>query len=264
MAAGLTAFAGVDVAAAGKTVVPDGNDRPGRLDIRSASQAHGRDRVKHRIMTFANWPTSLLGPSTSNFFLLEISTDSDPAAERVVIVFSRPSGMVALVFRGGGSFLGRTDASRPNRHTVTIVMREALLGNPAGYRWQAAAFFRGPGGCRGGCTDRAPDGSGRVLHDLRAPSVSFPQPPSPAATNPYNLEFTVGDAGGSGLAFWRLEQRDDGAVAWTLVDDDSTVGPQSVSFLAAAPGDIDEFRVVAVDEHGNRTFSPIREVMAPP
>ena len=258
----LTALAGLDVAAAGTSSISDPNDRPGKLDIRSASQGHAGTKVKHTITTFGNWPKGLLGPRTPNFLLLEISTDSDPAPERAVVIFSTPGRMVAGVFTGRGNFLGRAAASHPNGHTVVVVIRRALLGSPAGYRWQAFAYFEGANTCGGGCLDRAPNAS-RVLHDLRKPTVSFPQPPSPATTS-YNLEFTVGDSGGSGLAFWRLEQRDDGATAWTLLDDGLTTGLQSVPFTAGGPNEIDEFRVVAEDMHGNRTVSPVREVMAPP
>jgi hypothetical protein len=95
------------------------------------------------------------------------------------------------------------------------------------------------------------------------PTVSFPQPPPPVSTT-YNLDFTVGDVGGSGLAFWRLEQREPGTAPWALVEPGTAPGAHSVSFTAALPGDTDEFRVVAQDRHGNRTVSPIRQVTAPP
>jgi len=258
----LAGLVAVDVAAAGTNTILDGNDRPGPLDIRSASQGHAGDRVKHTIRTFANWPKALLGPNTPNLVVLEISTDSDQAPERVVLIFSTPGRMAAGVFTRNGNFLGRADASHPNGHTVGVVIRRSLLGNPAGYRWQAFSIFGSSNRCRSGCVDGAPNGSNQVLHDLRDPTVAFPQPPSPAASTMYNLDFTVGDTGGSGLAFWRLQQRDDGATAWTTVDEQSTTGPQSVLFAADMSGDIDEFRVVAEDRHGNRTVSPIREVTA--
>ncbi len=257
VAVALTTLVGVEVAAAGTNTVSDPNDRPGRLDIRSASQGHAGDKVKHVITTFGRWPTALLGPRTPNFFLLEISTDQ--ASERIVVIFSSPHRIRALVFHSNGNLLGRADASRPNRRSVQVKIRRGLLGNPAGYFWRAVAFFRGPG-CGGGCTDRA----GRVLHDIRAPAVSFPQPTSPATTNPYNLDFTVGDSGESGLASWRLEHRLMGTTTWTLVNEGLTSGPRSEPFTAAGPSDVNEFRVVAVDGHGNRTVSPVRSVQAPP
>ena len=45
------------------------------------------------------------------------------------------------------------------------------------------------------------------------------------------------------------------AAAWTSVEEQATVGPQSVQFVAM-PGATDVFRVVAEDLHGNRRVSP--------
>jgi hypothetical protein len=257
----LVLLASPQLALGGTSTVQDPNDRPGPLDIRSVSQGHAGERVKHTIRTFGHWSKALLGPDTPNFFALQVSTDSDPRPERIVVIFSTPGRMVAGVFRPGGDFVGRATASHPNGHTAVVVIRRALLGNPAGYRWQAASSFRGNSTCRGGCIDRAPNGA-RVLHDLRDPTVNFPDPPVPSSTT-YNLDFTVTDAGGSGLDFWRLEQRDEGETAWTTLEEDltPTTGPQSVPFTADMPGDTDQFRVVAEDNHGNRTVSPIRTVV---
>jgi hypothetical protein len=40
--------------------ISDGNDRPGRLDIRSASHAHDGGRVVHTISTFSRWRPGLV------------------------------------------------------------------------------------------------------------------------------------------------------------------------------------------------------------
>jgi hypothetical protein len=256
--AALCTLATAQTALAGTNTVRDPNDRPGPLDIRSVSHGHAGDRVKHVITTFRRWPTALLGPRTPNFFLLQISTDR--ASERFVLIFSSPRRVLARVFDSDGDFLGRADASRPNRRSVQVKLRRGLLGNPGGYLWRAFSYFEAPGRCGDGCRDRAPNGL-RLVHDLRPPDVSFPQPPPPVSTS-YNLDFTVGDEGESGLAFWRLEHRDPGG-AWTTVEQRSTLGPQSVSFTADMSGDLDEFRVVAKDRHGNRTVSAVRQVVAP-
>jgi hypothetical protein len=258
-AAALCALVAAEAAQAGTDTVRDRNDRPGPLDIRSASQGHSGTKVTHTIRTFANWRIGLLGPSTPNFFSLEISTDADRALERVVVMFSSSGHMVAGVFTRSGSFLGRAGSSRPNGHTVKVTIRRGLLGSPAGYHWRALSFFRSPSPCGGGCLDRAP----RLLHDIAAPTVSFPEP-MPTSTT-YDLVFTVGDVGGSRLAFWRLEQRDVSPTAgpWTVLDDGSGAGQHTISFAAAMSGDVDEFRVVVQDRHGNRRVSPIRSVTAP-
>ena len=123
------------------------------------------------------------------------------------------------------------------------------------------AFFDGGSACARGCLDRAPNGS-RAVHDLRAPFIAFPQPEPPADVT-YDVEFTVRDAGGSGLAFWRLEQRiEDSGAAWNPVAEGSTTGLQAVLFTTM-PGESDQFRIIAEDEHGNSRISPLRTIVAP-
>jgi hypothetical protein len=247
-AAALAVLAGAETAAAGTSTARDGNDRPGRLDIRTASQGHAGSRVTHTIRTFGRWPTALLGPSTPNYFLLVISTDSDPAPERLVLIVSTPGRLIAGVLNPRGRLLGRAAASRPNARTAKVSIRRSLLGNPAGYRWQAFAYYRGSNTCGGGCLDRAPNRS-RVLHDLAAPSVSFTSASVPSLEE-YDLQFTVGDAGGSGTRSWRLEHRPFDGPSWTELDSGSTSGPQSHHHVGMQ-GETDVFRVVARDWHGN-------------
>jgi hypothetical protein len=214
-------------------------------------------------VTFANWDKAILGPRTPNFFSLEFSLDGNPAPERVVVVFSAAGHMQAGVFTQRGRFLGAARASKPNGHTVAVVIRKALLKNPAGYHWQVLACFQGATVCPNRCVDRAPDGAGKNLHDLRAPTISFEPPQAPAMGLMYNVDFSVGDSGGSGLATWELQRRDAGTVAWTPFEDGNTTGPQSFPFTAAGPGETDEFRVIAIDAQGNRRVSPIRSVTVP-
>jgi len=133
VAAVATLLVGADVAAAGAQSFPDADDRPGPLDVSSVSQGNaGSGKVKHTITTFANWPKAILGPQTPNFFSLEFSLDGDAAPERVVVVFSAVGHMQAGVFTQRGRFLGAAKASKPNGHTVAVVIGKALLKNPAG------------------------------------------------------------------------------------------------------------------------------------
>src|SRR5918999_2902689 len=124
--------------------ISDGNERPGRLDIRSASHGHAGARVVHTISTFGRWPRRLLGPNTPNLFAVEISTDGDRRLERVVVVFFQNGRMVAGVFRvrsGRLVFIGSASASKPNARSVRVSVRRSRLGNPAGYRWNAYSQF---------------------------------------------------------------------------------------------------------------------------
>lgn len=258
----VSVLAGTQTAFAGTGTTPDANDRPGPLDIKSAAQGHqGTSRVTHTITTFSTWGTGLLGTSTPNYFAVEISTDADRAPERIVLMFSAGGRMVAGVFRPTGQFVGLANASRPNRRSVKVSILRSRLGGPEGYRWQALAFFRAPGACRRGCLDRAPNGSGKVLHDLTAPTVSFPQPGVPADLS-YDIAFSVADTGGAGIDQWRLERRPFGTTTWSTVESGLTSGDQSVPFTSAE-GQDDEFRVVVSDHHGNTATSPVRIVSVP-
>lgn len=266
VAAALAFLVAADAGRAGVSTAQDPNDVRGKLDIRSVSQGHAGTRVVHTIRTFSNWRTGLLAPRTPNYLLLELNIDSDRAPERSVLVFSQSGRMVGALFGPRGRFIALTRVTRPNRHTVRVTIARNRLRNPGAYRWQAFAFFRGANVCRGrgGCLDRAPNGGGRILHDLRRPTIAFPPPTPPASgTVEYDVGFTVSDTGGSGLARWRLQHRPQGTAAWATVVTGTDAGAQTRHYVSTA-GAQDQFRVVAVDGHGNTAASPIRTVAVPP
>ena len=242
--------------------ISDGNDRPGLLDIRWASHGHAGDRVVHKISTFSRWRVGLIGRNTPNLFAIEISTDSDPALERVVLVFSANGRMVAKVIRlPQGTVVGSASASKPNRRTVRVSIRRSLLGNPVGYRWNAHSQYRAPGACSGFCIDRAPN-SGRVRHDITAPAIVLTSFPAIPPDVEYDVSFSVSDKGGAGLSSWQLQHRPFGTSSWTTVESGTAGGAKSHHHVSAEDND-DEFRVVAVDRQGNTTVSPIRLVSVP-
>jgi hypothetical protein len=242
--------------------ISDGNDRPGRLDIRSASHGHAGARVVHTISTFRRWPARLLGPNTPNLFAVEISTDGDRALERVVLVFSRSGRMVAGVFRlPSGRFIGTASVSRPNARSVRVSIRRSRLGNPLGYRWNAYSQFRSAASGCNLCIDRAPN-SRRVLHDITDPAIALRSFPAVPPDVEYDVSFRVSDRGGAGLRRWRLQHRLLGDPTWVTVDSGRTDGLKTHHHESAEDND-DQFRVVAVDRQGNRRISPTRLVSVP-
>jgi hypothetical protein len=251
-------------AQAGTNRISDGNDRPGPLDIRSASHGHAGVRVVHTISTFALWRAGLLGPGTPNLFAVEISTDGDAALERVVLIFSANGRMVARVYRLSGGRLvlvGPATASKPNGRTVRVSIARSRLGNPAGYRWKAHSQYRAAGACRNFCIDKAPNSS-RVLHDITAPAIALTSFPVIPPDVEYDVSFSVSDAGGAGLRRWQLQHRAFGTPTWSIVES-GTTGGAKIHHRMSAEDDDDEFRVVAVDRHGNTRVSPIRLVSVP-
>jgi hypothetical protein len=241
--------------------VSDGNDRPGPLDIRSATHRHAGARIVHTISTFHSWPTGLLGRNNINLFALEISTDPDRALERVVLVFFANGRMVAGVFRPSGSFIGSATASRPNSRTVRVSLLRSRLGNPVGYRWNWISQYRAVGTCSRVCLDRAPN-SGRVLHDITPPAIALTSFPAIATDTEYNVSFRVSDRGGAGLRHWQLQHRQLGTTGWTPMAAGTTSGLKSHHHVSSQGTD-DQFRVVAADRHGNRRVSPITLVSVP-
>ena len=258
----VVALAAVGNAQADTKRISDGNDRPGPLDIRSASHGHTGSRVVHTISTFSTWRAGILGRNTPNLFAIEISTDRDRALERVVIVFSANGRLVAQVIRlPQGTSVGSASASRPNGRAVRVSIRRSLLGNPVGYRWDAHSQYRAAGACSDFCIDRAPN-SGRVLHDITAPAIVLTSFPAVAADIEYDVTFRVSDAGGAGLRRWELQHRPFGSPGWTTVESGTAVGARTHHHVSAEDND-DQFRVVAVDRQGNRRISPVRLVSVP-
>jgi hypothetical protein len=248
----LIALFAVGNAYADSKTVSDGNDRPGLLDIRSASHAHDGARIVHTISTFSRWRLGVLGPKTSNLFALEISTDSDPALERVVLVFSKNGHLVAPIVRlPSGAVVGSASASKPNGRTVRISIPRSLFG--AGYRWNAHSQYRKAGGaCSEFCIDRAPN-SGRILHDIAAPTIQLTSFPAIPLDVEYDVSFTISDKGGAGLDSWELQYRPFGTSSWTTVESGTTGGLKTHHQVSAEDND-DEYRVVAIDRHGNEAI----------
>jgi hypothetical protein len=78
----------------------------------------------------------------------------------------------------------------------------------------------------------------------------------------YNVSFRVTDTGGAGLRRWNLQHRLLGQSAWTTIETGTAGGLRTVSVNSVEDQD-DQFRVVAVDKHGNQRVSPLRLVPVP-
>jgi hypothetical protein len=232
--------------------VSDGNDVATALDIRSVSHGHRGARLTHTIRTYGAFSSRFL--SGNNAFVFGFDTNRTArTAERFVVVFWGGGRLRAAVTRGNGDFIRWTRVSRPSSRSVKVTLRRTSLGNPAGYRWAGLSVV-------GQAADSAPN-RGLILHDIRAPKISFPRVPIPATLS-YDVAFSVSDSGGAGLRRWRLQQRDFGTLTWTAIASGTNTGSKSVP-VTAAEGDDDQYRIIALDRQGNRRISPVRTVSLP-
>jgi hypothetical protein len=246
------ALAGPGAAEANTKTVGDGNDVASVLDIRSVSHGHAGSRLTHSLRTYASFSARLL--RGENVIVFGFDTNNRArSAERFVVVFWAAGRLRAAVVRGNGDLVARAGVSRPSSRSVRVRITRGSLGNPAGYRWVGLTGV-------GSTVDGAPN-RGLILHDITAPRVSFRNQRIPANTT-YDVTFSVSDAGGSGLKNWRLQQRGFGTSAWATIASGTSGGSKSVS-VVAEEGDDDQYRVIAVDRHGNRRVSPIRTVSLP-
>ena len=240
--------------------IADPADVHGKLDIASVSQEHGATGpVVHTITTYGPWRSRAIALRRSSFFLIDFDTAGNARAERVALVYRDHGILRVAVLTRKGRLVGFGSATRPNARSIRVSVPRKLLGKPNGYHWRLFSVYFGAG-CAAGCVDRAPN-SGQALHDLAAPTITFPQQGLPASTTAA-VGFAVIDTGHSGLATWTLQSRNVGDTTWTDIASGSGSGGQSVN-VTRAEGDRREFQVVATDRAGNSATSRIRRINFP-
>jgi hypothetical protein len=240
--------------------IADPDDVHGKLDIASVSQEHGTTGpVVHTITTYGPWRSRAIALRRNSFFLIDFDTTGNARAERVALVYRDHGVLRVAVLTRKGRLLGFGSATRGNARSIRVSVPRKLLGKPNGYHWRLFSVYFGPG-CQAGCVDRAPN-SGQALHDLSAPTVTFPKQGLPASTTTA-VQFAVIDTGHSGLDAWSLQGRNVGDTTWTDIASGSGSGNQSVT-VTQAEGDRLEFQIVATDRAGNSTTSLIRRINFP-
>jgi hypothetical protein len=243
------------------STITDPDDVHGKLDVAAVTQEHAATGpVVHTITTYGPWRSRVLGGNHQSYFVLEIDTTGNARPERFAIVYRAHGVLRVAVATRRGRLLGFAVATRANLRSVRVSIPRKLLGKPNGYHWKLFSVYVGPGACRMGCVDRAPN-SGQVLHDLTAPTMTFPQQGLPASTTAA-VHFAVIDTGHSGLDTWTLQGRNVGDTTWINIAGGSASGNQTVS-VNGAEGDRREFQIVATDRAGNGTTSRIRRINFP-
>ena len=238
----------------------DANDVSGRLDIKSVSRTPARvtgscTRSGHSVPG----AVGAIGPRTPNFFLLDISVDGDFAPERSVsrpLDRARSHGRALHEPQLDGArppFASRPDAAQTSR------CRSRRRGSGTRRRTMTGSAFLLK--AAGACATLAAR-TGRRTTTSSTTSALRPSPSrsrssrdrsSTTSTSPSRTRAAPGSRAG------KLQHRlAIASTTWTTIETRSTSGAQTARSLRATAGAHDQFRVVAVDNHGNRRVSPPR------
>jgi hypothetical protein len=248
----------------------DGNDSPGRLDIRTASVGHGNSKVVHTVRTFEGWTPKSLG--NDSFFVVEIDKNFDNDFEQCAFIFFAGGRLRGYLTNCRQTFIRQLPVSKPSKAAAKITIPTANTGTA--YRWVVFSFWTGPPArCSDLCFDAAPNRPPPILHDLIPPNVTLP------STDPirvweetdgtdvsFQFSFTLVDPGGSsgsGMATWKIQQRPIGSTSWTDTGVSGSGRGAKTPTLSGTEGSAIDYRVVAVDRQANQTNGPARRVYIP-
>jgi hypothetical protein len=238
----------------------DGNDSPGKLDLRSVSVSHTATGVVHTVTTYNSWTSRSLG--ADSFFIIQIDKNNDRHYERCAFIFytNRLRGSLTNC---GAQFIRFLPVSKVSGTTAKITIPKSQTGRL--YWWAGASLWDGPAPCGSGCVDFAPNNFPDILHDLRAPVVLLgstdPIYVWDVSTTPdFDFPFSVTDAH-SGVAAWSIQRRLFGETTWTPVVSGTGGGVQS-EVISGTEGEA-YYRVFATDKQGNTKVSPERIVFTP-
>jgi hypothetical protein len=243
----------------------DGNDSPGRLDLRSVSVSHTSTGVVHKVTTYNSWTSRSLG--VDSFFIIQIDKNNGPQGdyERCAFIFytNRLRGSLTNC---GAQFIRFLPVSKVSGTTAKITIPKSQTGSV--YRWAAASLWVGPRPCGGrGCVDFAPNNFPDILHDMVPPVVDMDLATDPLrvwedSTGPnFTLPFSVSDAD-AGIKSWTVQRHPIGSGTWTFVISGTGAGHKDAP-ISSAEGTRLDYRVVATDRQGNRTISLPRRVYIP-
>jgi hypothetical protein len=238
----------------------DGNDSPGRIDLRSASVSHTPTGVVHRISTYNAWTPRSLG--NDSFFVIQIDKNNDRKYERCAFIFytNRLRGSLSNC---GARFIRYLPVAKLSGTAARVTIPKSETGGV--YWWGAASLWDGPRPCARGCVDFAPNRFPDILHDLTRPVVTMSTALlrvgeiSVSAT--FDFPFSLSDAH-AGVAAWTLQRRPFLTTAWETVGSGNGGGAKSPT-VVGTEGTHYEYRVIAKDKQGNQRVGPIRPVYVP-
>jgi hypothetical protein len=237
----------------------DGNDSPGRLDIRSASVGHQSNRVLHTVRTYETWTPRGLGDDS--FFIIGIDKNFDSDFERCAFIFFAGGRLRGSLTNCGRSYIRQLPVTKPSGAVARVSISTADTG--LAYRWVAFSYWTGrPVRCSDLCFDAAPNSPPPILHDLILPIVTMTSTPlrvweSSTDAN-FTFPFDVSDAH-TGIRTWTLQSRPVGSASWTTAAAGTGAGAKSPD-IAGVEDTRTDYRVVATDMQGNKAISSSRRV----
>jgi hypothetical protein len=250
-------------AAAHKFTKIDGNDSPGKLDLRAVSVSHTATGLVHTFRTYGSWTAKSLG--ADSFFLIQIDKNKDRKYERCAFIFysNRLRGSLTNCRAVFIQFLPIVKLSGT---AAKITIPKSLIGTV--YWWAGASRWDGPAPCRRGCIDFAPNNFPDILHDMVLPVASMTMNTTPlrvwedSTTLAFGLPFSVSDAH-SGIKSWTVQRSVIDSGVWTNVVSGTGAGNKEPPITNGTEGTRLDYRVVARDKQGNVKLSLSRRVYIP-
>lgn len=230
----------------------DSNDVRGLLDIKSMTVSHkGEDIMVHALETFSDWSPRDLG-STSYFVFILDTGGTRGSFERCAFIYQTRGNLRGALTNCGKKYLTGLKVIKLAANSVEVRIETDRLGGIDSYRYGVESFYEGTG-CPSRCVDAAPDDFPLPFQDIRRPTITVQAPiPSDVRTTPdIQVDYSVSDVGGSGLASWALDWSEMGTGVWEPIASGSS--PVVSTF---DPGELPEgstfaFHGTASDGQGN-------------
>ena len=250
-------------AAAHTSTRPDGNDSPGRLDIKSVSVSHTSTGLVHTFRTYGPWTPTSLG--ADSFFIVQIDKNKDRVYERCAFIFysNRLRGSLTNC---RAVFIQFLPVAKLSASSAKITIPKSLIGNV--YWWAGASRWDGPAPCGRGCIDFAPNNFPDILHDMVLPVATMTMNTTPlrvwedSTTLAFGLPFSVSDAH-SGIKSWTVQRSVIDSGVWTNVFSGTGAGAKEPVITNGTEGTRMDYRVLARDKQGNQKLSLSRRVYIP-
>jgi len=238
----------------------DGNDSPGKLDLRSVSVSHTATGLVHTFRTYGPWTSKSLG--VDSFFLIQIDKNKDRRYERCAFIYysNRLRGSLTNC---RAVFIRSLPVAKLSGTAAKITIPKSLIGNV--YWWAGASRWDGPAPCGRGCIDFAPNNFPDILHDMIAPTVKMATTPLRVWRNSLSANFTFPFSlfdRHSGIKSWTVQRREVDTDIWSNVISGFSKGSKQAP-IVGEEGTRFDYRVVAKDKQGNQTITLPRRVYIP-